>query len=228
MHGRSFWVRRAEQRLGPELGQLRHVAASRRIHWAWLVPCIAIGFVYGVIGQFISSPRSTDRTPDRFEDIPLFMVVSLLTGLVLWSLTLAFSFRTLLVFDAGIVTSFAQKATTRIFYWNQVNPESIKAVTSQDGSGPTHLLVAKKLTKLSVRGKYAVVFQAVPAKVEPATNSSTEPPQAGFWTFETTDEPSPLVLALQQAMVEARIPGAERIAVQALPPVVLAGRTILD
>ncbi|MHA7304324.1 hypothetical protein ACX80E_03625 [Arthrobacter sp. TMN-49] len=228
MHGRSFWVRRAESRLGPELGQLRHVAASRRVHWAWLLPCLALGFIYGALSQFISSPRSTDRIPDRFEDIPLFIVVSLLTGLVLWSLTFAFALRKLLVFDAGIVTSFAQKATTRIFYWNQVNPDSIKAVTSHDGSSPTHLLVAKRLTQLSVRGKYCVVFQAAATTWGPDAGSSTDTPQAGFWTFETSGEPSPLVLALHQAMVNARIPGAERIAAQALPPVVLASKTTLD
>jgi hypothetical protein len=228
MQGHNHWVRKAEERLGAELGQLRYVATSRRIHWGWLLPCLAIGFVYGVLSQFISSPRSTDRSPDRFEDIPLFIVVSVLTGLVLWSLTFAFSFRKLLVFDAGIVTSFFQKATTRIFYWNQVNPDSIKAVTSHDGSSPTNLLAAGKLTKLGVRGKYAVVFQAAPATLDPAAGSGTDIPQAGFWTFETSDEPSPLVLALQQAMVDARIPGAERICVQALPPVVLASKTTLD
>lgn len=97
---------------------MRHVGASSRIYWSWLLPCLLAGFIYGVIGEFINSPRSSDRTPDRFENIGQFIVVSLLTGLVLWALTFAFAFRKLLVFDGGIVTSFAQKASTRIFYWN--------------------------------------------------------------------------------------------------------------
>ncbi|MEO8222242.1 MAG: hypothetical protein ABI563_15825 [Specibacter sp.] len=209
------------------MGQLRHVSASSRIYWSWLLPCVAIGFVYGVIGEFISSPRSSDRTPDRFENIGLFIVVSLLTGLVLWGITFGFAFRKLLVFDAGIVTSFAQKTTTRVFYWNQLNPGSIRAVESHDGSSPTALLVARRLTKLSVSGKYAVVLQGAPSTLEPSTGGA-ETPQAGFWTFETAADPAPLVLAIAQAMLNARIPGAERIAAQALPPLVLTGKTTLD
>jgi hypothetical protein len=46
---------------------------------------MVLGFVYGVIGQFVISPRLSATTPDRFGNIPLFLVASVPTGLILWA-----------------------------------------------------------------------------------------------------------------------------------------------
>lgn len=225
MEGRNWLVRRAETRLGPHLGNLLHVASTRRIRWSWLAPCLAIGFIYGVIGEFIGSPRST-RTPDRFENIPMFITVSALTGLVLWGLTFAFAFRKILVFERGIVASYAQKAGTLIFPWHTVNPASIRAVSTADGSSPTSMLAAKTLRKLGLRGRFAVVFQG---SHEPdAQPTSGSAPSDGFWTFESSSDPAPLIHAIQHGMRNARVLGAEQIAAQALPPFVLTTKTALD
>lgn len=225
MDGRNWLVRRAEKRLGPKLGNLVYIASTRRIRWGWLLPCLAIGFVYGVIGEFIGGPRST-RTPDRFQDIPMFITVSVLTGLVLWAISFALAFRKLLVFDAGIVTSYAQKAGTRVFPWHQVNPASIRAVTTQDGSSPTALLAAKELTKLGLRGRFALVFQGS-HEANGLTTSGSTPPVA-FWTFESAGDPAALIHAIHHAMLNARVPGAAHITGQALPPFVLTTKTALD
>ncbi|MGP9501995.1 hypothetical protein ACT3TS_07250 [Specibacter sp. AOP5-B1-6] len=225
MDGRNWLVRRAEKRVGPKLGNLVYIASTRRIRWSWLLPCLAIGFIYGVIGEFIGSPRST-RTPDRFENIPMFIVVSALTGLVLWAITFAFAFRKLLVFDGGIVTSYVQKAGTRVFPWHTVNPASIRAVTTQDGSSPTSRLAAKELTKLGLRGRFAVVFQGSHEPNGLTTGDSTPP--VAFWAFESADDPATLIHAIQHAMRNARVPGAGQISGQALPPFVLTTKTALD
>lgn len=225
MDGRNWLVRRAEKRLGPKLGNLVYIASTRRIRWGRLLPCLAIGFVYGVIGQFIGSPRST-RTPDRFENIPMFITASVLTGLVLWVITFAFAFRKLLVFDGGIVTSYAQKTSARVFPWHEVNPASIRAVATKDGSSPTSLLAAKELTKLGLRGRFAVVFQGSHEPNGLTSNSSA--PAIGFWTFETSGDPAPVIHAVQHCMLNARVHGGEQIAAQALPPFVLTTKTALD
>lgn len=67
---------------------------------------MGVGFVYGTILQFTGRP-SSQRDPDLFSDIPLFLATSILTGLVLWSLTLFWSFRRVLVFDRGLPTALA-------------------------------------------------------------------------------------------------------------------------
>jgi hypothetical protein len=41
-----------------------------------------------------------------------------------------------------------------------------------------------------------------------------------FWTFQGNEDPVPLVRSIQQGMLNAHIPGAERIASQSLPPAV--------
>lgn len=226
MHGRNWLVRRAERRLAPDLGKLIHIASSSRIFWSWLLPCLIIGFVFGTIGQFVSPANSSDHTPDRFQNMPVYLVTCLLTGLVLWSLTFGMAFRKLLVFDGGMVASYAQERTTRIFRWSQVAPESIKVVTSHDGSSPAALLVAKEVTRLGVTGKYALVFRSEgPPDPHPAGGRV---PDRRFWTFESNQDPAPLVRSIQDGMVAARIPGAEWIAPQSLPPAVVTSKTALD
>lgn len=134
MHGRSWLVRRAERRLGHELGPLRFVAISSKVYWKALLPCLAVGFAYGTVGEFVT-PRSS-REPGLFTDLPMYVLVSALTGLVLWSLTLLMSFRKLLVFEGGLAARFAQKHTTRVFRWADIDATTIKAVTTAEGTTP--------------------------------------------------------------------------------------------
>lgn len=211
MHGRNWLVRRIERRLGAELGQLRYVASSRRIFWKALAPCLIVGFVFGTIAEFISPIRST-RQAGHFNDPALFVSASILTGLVLWSITLLGSFRKLLVFDGGIVAKYSQASTQLVFPWNDIVPRTIKAVTTTDGTEPARRLVARQMVSLGAGGRNALVFQA----------------RETFWVFASNDDPAPLVTAIQRAMRDAGIPDAARAAAGALPAVVLTGRVALD
>ena len=204
-------IRRVESRLGPELGRLRYVASSRKIFWKVLLPCLVVGFVFGTIAEFISPIRST-REAGHFNHPAFFVLTSVLTGLVLWSMTLLGSFRKVLVFDRGIVAKYSQKHTTLVIPWRDVVPGSIKAVTTADGTDPDHRLVARRKVSLGAGGRNALVFQA----------------RGTFWVFATNHDPAPLVLAMQEAMQDAGIPDAARTAAGALPAVVLTGRTALD
>lgn len=123
-------------------------------------------------------------------------------------MTFALAFRKLLVFDGGMAASYAQKASTRLFPWHQVNPASVRAVTTDRGSAPTALLAAGKLARLGVRGKYAIVFQATPQPSAPSAENSAA--SSSFWTFESDHDPAPLVHAIHRAMVRAGIPGAAK------------------
>ncbi|WP_020580425.1 hypothetical protein [Actinopolymorpha alba] len=124
-----------------------------------------------------------------------------------------------------MVASYAQARTTRIFPCDQVHPESIKVVTSRDGSSPAALLVAREVSRLGVTGKYALVFRAQ----GPQQDAAKAPAVDGrFWTFESNDDPAPLVRSIRDGMLNARIPGAERITKQALPPAVVTTKTTLD
>jgi hypothetical protein len=210
MRGRNWLVRRAERRLGPELGALRFVAISRKVYWKALPPCLAVGFAYGAVAEFVT-PRSS-RAPGLFGDVPMYVLVSTLTGLVLWSLTLLMSFRKLLVFDGGLAARTAQKHTTLVFRWAEIDAASIKAVTTARGTTPSRMLAAGRKASLGVSGRNALVFRE----------------DAGFWLFESKDETAPLVLAIQQAMLDAGVPGAARVASWALPPAVVTTRTSLD
>ncbi|MBT2587108.1 hypothetical protein [Arthrobacter sp. ISL-95] len=207
----SWLVRRVERRLGPELGRLRYIASSRRIFWKVLLPCIVVGFVFGAIAEFISPIRST-REAGHFNDPAFFAATSILTGLVLWSMTLLGSFRKLLVFDHGIVAKYSQKHTTLVIPWADVVPGSIRAVTTEDGTDPDRRLVARRKVSLGAGGRGALVFQA----------------RDTFWVFASNQDPAPLVLAIQESMRDAGIPDAARATAGALPAVVLTGRTALD
>ena len=211
MRGRNWLVRRTERRLGPELGQLRHVASSRRIFWKLLIPCLAVGFLFGVIGEFVT-PATSTREPGHFADPVLFIVASTLTGLILWSMTLLGSFRKLLVFDGGIVARYSQRHSSLVFPWAEIPPAYIKAVTTADGTDPDRRLVARQKTSLGVAGRNALVFRA----------------RNTFWVFSSDEDPDPMVRAIQTAMRDAGVPGAGRLASGALPAAVVTGRTALD
>ncbi|MGP0224541.1 hypothetical protein [Paenarthrobacter sp. NCHU4564] len=211
MRGRNWLVRGAEQRLGPELGELRFIASSRHIYWKALLPCLAVGFVFGVIGEFITPIRST-RNPAHFSDPVLFVVASILTGLLLWSMSLLGSFRKLLVFQGGLVARYAQPRTTIVIPWKDIAPESIKAVTTPDGTDPERRLVASRKVSLGAAGRQALVFKAL----------------GSYWIFSTDDEPAGLLSAVQQSMVDAGVPGAGQVMAGALPAVAVGTRTALD
>lgn len=211
MRGRNWLVRRVERRLGPELGQLRYIASSRRIFWKALIPCLVVGFVFGTIAEFVSPIRST-REAGHFSDPALFVTASALTGLVLWSLTLLGGFRKLLVFDHGMVAKYSQKHNRVVIPWRDIAPGSLKAVTTADGSDPDRRLVARQKVSLGAGGRNALVFQA----------------REIFWVFASAEDPRPLVMAVQESLRDAGMADAVRATSGALPAVVLTGRTALD
>ncbi|MFJ6457004.1 hypothetical protein [Paenarthrobacter sp. NPDC091669] len=211
MHGRNWLVRRIERKLAPDLGQLRYVASSRHLYWKVLIPCLVVGFIFGTIAEFVSPIRSS-REAGHFNDPAFFVLTSILTGLVLWSMTLLGSFRKLLVFDGGMVAKYSQKHTLVVIPWADITPGTIKAVTTPDGTDPDRRLVARRKVSLGAGGRNAVVFQA----------------RDTFWVFTSNRDPAPLVLAVHGAMNDAGTPGAARAAAGALPAVVLTGRMALD
>lgn len=211
MRGRNWLVRRVERRLGPELGQLRLVASSRKIFWKALIPCLVVGFVFGTIAEFVSPIRST-REAGHFSDPALFVIASVLTGLLLWSMTLLGSFRKLLVFERGIVAKYSQKHTQVIVPWSDIAPGSLKAVTTADGSDPDRRLLARRKVSLGAGGRSAVVFQA----------------RETFWVFAANEDPRLLVTAIQECLRDAGMRDADRATSGALPAVVLTGFTALD
>lgn len=211
MHGRNWLVRRVERRLGPELGQLRYIASSRKIFWKVLLPCLVVGFVFGTIAEFVSPIRST-REAGHFNDPGFFALTSILTGLLLWSMTFLGSFRKLLVFDGGLVAKYSQSSTRLVFAWDDIVPSTIKAVTTLDGTDPDRRLAARQKVSLGAGGRNALVFKA----------------RDTFWVFASNNDPAPLAAAIREAMNAAGMPDAARAAAGALPAVVLTGRTALD
>ncbi len=211
MHGRNWLVRRIERRLGPELGQLRYIASSRKIFWKVLFPCLVVGFIFGTIAEFVSPIRST-REAGHFNDPAFFALTSILTGLLLWSMTFLGSFRKLLVFDGGLVAKYSQSSTRLVFAWDDIVPSTIKAVTTLDGTDPDRRLAARHKVSLGAGGRNALVFKA----------------RDTFWVFASNNDPAPLAAAIREAMNAAGMPEAARAAAGALPAVVLTGRTALD
>ncbi|MGO4432278.1 hypothetical protein AB4Y88_02955, partial [Paenarthrobacter sp. RAF9] len=186
------------------------VASSRRIFWKVLVPCLVVGFVFGAIAEFVSPIRST-REAGRFNDPLFYVLTSILTGLVLWSMTLLGSFRKLMVFDGGIVAKYAQKHTLLLFPWADIAPASLKVVTTLDGTDPERRLVAKQKVSLGAGGVNALVFRA----------------RETFWVFATNEDLEAMVGAVHTCLRQAGIPGAGLAAAGALPAVVLTERTAL-
>jgi hypothetical protein len=222
--------RRAERLYGDRLGRLRHSELSWHIAWKWLPALVVVGFVYGTISEFTGRP-SSQRDPALFSDIPLFLTASTLTGLVLWSLTLFWSFRRVLVFDHGLLYGYAQKHTARAIFWQDIDPGSLRTVEAPPGVAADSLLktLAKGgKTSLGVRGRYAVVFHGVPTALAAGAGAGAEAPAPGFFTFSTARVPARLVAEIQQAMLESgrQRPGFPGL--PALPPVQISSATRLD
>lgn len=224
--GRNWLVRRAEGLYADRLGRLRHTELSWHIAWKWLPPLVVVGFIYGTILQFTGRP-SSQRDPALFSDIPLFLMTSLLTGLVLWSLTLFWSFRRVLVFDRGLLYGYAQKHNARAIFWQDIDPASLRTVEAPAGVAADGLLTTldkSARTSLGVSGRYAVVFYGAPTVLAAGTDASGP----GFFTFTTARTPDRLVAEIQRAMAESGIPGAGSPGFQALPPVPISSATRLD
>ncbi|WP_426997680.1 hypothetical protein [Pseudarthrobacter sp. N5] len=226
----TMWlVRRAERQYASQLGQLRHGELSWYIAWRWLPGFVVAGFVVGIIAQFTGSPTSS-RDPGLFYDIPLFVLVSLLTGLMLWSLTLFWSFRRLLVFDRGLLYRYSQKHTARAIFWEDIDPGSLRAVVSADGKDADHLL--KTLNRadkepLGVHGRFAVVFRGSDSVLTPGTPQGNSP-QPRFFTFSSRNSPDELVRSIQQGLADAGVPEAGSALHPALPPTLVSSVTSLD
>ncbi|MGM9474172.1 hypothetical protein ACS5PJ_19455 [Pseudarthrobacter sp. YS3] len=232
--GRPWLVRRAERLYGDRLGRLLHSELSWHIAWTWLPALVVVGFVYGTILQFTGRP-SSQRDPALFSDIPLFLATSILTGIVLWSLTLFWSFRRVLVFDRGLVYGYARKHTARAIFWQDVDPASLRMVAAPAGVAADSLL--KTLgktgkTSLGVRGRYAVAFHGLPPALATGAGggggAGTGALEPGFFTFSMAGAPDRLVIAIQQAMVESGVHGAGPAGLQALPHVQVSSAFRLD
>ncbi|WP_426989315.1 hypothetical protein [Pseudarthrobacter sp. Y6] len=228
--GRTWLVRRAERLYGDKLGRLRHSELSWHIAWKWLPPLVVVGFIYGTIFQFTGRP-SSQRDPALFSDIPLFLATSLLTGLVLWSLTLFWSFRRVLVFDGGLLYGYAQKHTARAIFWLDLDPRSLRTVEAPAGVAADSLLKTLNKngkTSLGVRGRYAVVFHGAPTALAASAVGGSGAPEPGFFTFSTAGAPDRLVTEIQRAMAESGVHREGSPALQALHPVQISTATRLD
>jgi hypothetical protein len=224
--GRTWLVRRAERLYGDQLGQLRHSELSWHIAWTWLPPLVVVGFIYGTIFQFTGRP-SSQRDPALFADVPLFLTTSLLTGLVLWSLTLFWSFRRMLVFDGGLLYGYARKHTARAIFWPDLDPGSLRTVEAPAGVAADSLLKTlhkSGKTSLGVRGRYAVVFHGAPTALAIRTGASGP----GFCTFSMAKAPERLVTEIQRAMAESGVHREGSPGLQVLVPVQISSVTRLD
>jgi len=229
---RTWLVRRAERLYAARLGRLRHSELSWHIAWKWLPALVGVGFVYGTIFQFTGRP-SSQRNPAIFSDIPLFLATSILTGLVLWSLTLFWSFRRVLVFDRGLLYAYAQKHTARAIFWPDLDSASLRTVEAPAGVAADSLLTTLDKTgktSLGVRGRYAVVFHGLPTPLADSAGHAGGPeaPSPGFFTFSTERTPDRLVTAMQQAMAESGLRPPGSAGLQALAPIQISSATRLD
>lgn len=91
------------------------------------------GFVFAAVAKFTGQPTSS-RGPGLFSNLPLYAVASILTGLVLWSLTLLWSFRRLLVFDRGLLYRYSQKHAARAIFWEDIDAGSLRSVVAPAGT----------------------------------------------------------------------------------------------
>jgi len=229
---RTWLVRRAERLYAARLGRLRHSELSWHIAWKWLLALVGVGFVYGTLFQFTGRP-SSQRNPAFFSDIPLFLATSILTGLVLWSLTLFWSFRRVLVFDRGLLYAYAQKHTARAIFWPDLDSASLRTVEAPAGVAADSLLTTLDKTgktSLGVRGRYAVVFHGLPTPLADSAGHAGGPeaPSPGFFTFSTERTPDRLVTAMQQAMAESGLRPPGSAGLQALAPIQISSATRLD
>jgi hypothetical protein len=229
---RTWLVRRAERLYGDRLGQLRHSELSWHIAWKWLPALVVVGFVYGTIFEFTGRP-SSQRDAALFSDLPLFVTTSVLTGLVLWSLTLFWSFRRVLVFDRGLLYAYAQQHTARAIFWPDLDAGSLRIVEAPAGVGADSLLKTldkRGKTSLGVWGRFALVFHGVPTAVAARARdgAGTAVPEPGFFTFSTARMPDRLVTEIQQAMADAGLQPPGSTGQRMLPPVQISSATRLD
>lgn len=226
--GRTWLVRRAERLYGPQLGQLQHSELSWHISWKLLPWFIAAGFVFGAIAEFTGQPTSS-RAPGLFSNLPLYVVASLLTGLLLWALTLLWSFRRLLVFERGLLYRYSQKHAARAIFWQDIAPGTLRAVAAPQGTDADRLLktpVAEDKVPLGVRGCFAVVFRAKDS-VLAGGSSEGRPSVPRLFTFTTHHSPDQLVTMIQRGLAAAGGPDAAASAT-ALPPAVVSSAVALD
>lgn len=226
--GRSWLVRRAERLYGGRLGRFRSSGLSWHVAWKWLPGFLLAGFVFGAVDQFTGQPRSS-RDPALFSSLPLYLLTSLGTGLILWSMTLLWSFRRLLVFDHGLLYGYAQKHTARAIYWQDIVPGSLRAVEAPPGAEADALLQTLERsgkTSLGVHGRYAVVFRGTDSALSLAKAAGNDQPR--FFTFSTKESPAGLVRAIEQAVSDAGLPSAAGTSDSALPPAPVSRVTRLD
>ncbi|WLQ08225.1 hypothetical protein [Arthrobacter oryzae] len=231
--GRTWLARRAERQYGQELGLLRHTELSWHISWKLLPWFIGAGFVFAAVAEFTGQPTSS-RGPGLFSNLPLYAVASILTGLVLWSLTLLLSFRRLLVFDRGLLYRYSQKHAARAIFWEDIDAGTLRSVVAPAGTDADRLLRTlnpEDKISLGVRGQFAVVFRAkesrVTATAQPASGSDGTGKPLRFYTFTTRNSPDQLVGMIQNGLRNTGAPEAAA-AFQALPPAVVHSAVSLD
>lgn len=231
--GRTWLVRQAERQYGQELGPLRHSELSWNISWKLMPWFIGAGFVFAAVAEFTGQPTSS-RGPGLFSNLPLYVVASILTGLVLWSLTLLWSFRRLLVFDRGLLYRYSQKHAARAVLWEDIDAGTLRAVVAPAGTDADRLLRTlnpEDKISLGVRGQFAVVFRARESRVTATALPARGPDGAGrplrFFTFTTRNCPEQLVGMIQEGLRNTGVPEAAA-AFQALPPAVVHSAVSLD
>jgi hypothetical protein len=164
-----------------------------------------------------------------FSNLPLYVVASLLTGLLLWALTLLWSFRRLLVFDRGLLYRYSQKHAARAIFWRDIDAGTLRAIVAREGTDADRLLqtlAADGKVPLGVRGRYAVVFRAVDSRLSDARSLAGRG-RPRFFTFTTRDSPEQLVGVIQRGLAAAGVPDAGASA-KALPPAVVSSSLSLD
>lgn len=226
--GRTWLVRRAERLYGPQLGLLQHSELSWHISWKLLPWFIAAGFVFAAIAEFTGQPTSS-RGPGLFSNLPLYLGASLLTGLILWSLTLLWSFRRILVFDRGLLYRYSQKHAARAIFWQDIDARSLRSVVAPEGTDADRLLktlAPEDKSSLGVRGRYAVVFRATDSVLSTggSDGGGTHP---RFFTFTSRESPEQLVGMIQRGLAAAGVPDAGASA-KALPPAIVSSAVSLD
>jgi hypothetical protein len=231
--GRTWLARRAERQYGQELGLLRYTELSWHISWKLLPWFIGAGFVFAAVAEFTGQPTSS-RSPGLFSNLPLYAVTSILTGLVLWSLTLLWSFRRLLVFDRGLLYRYSQKHAARAIFWEDIDAGTLRSVVAPAGTDADRLLRTlnpEDKISLGVRGQFAVVFRAkesrLTATAQPASGSDGAGRPLRFFTFTTRNSPDQLVGMIQKGLRNTGAPEAAA-AFQALPPAVVHSAVSLD
>lgn len=229
--GRTWLVRRAERLYGPQLGQLRHSELSWHISWRLLPWFIAAGFVFAAIAEFTGQPTSS-RGPGLFSNLPLYITASLLTGLVLWSITLLWSFRRLLIFDRGLLYRYSQKHAARAILWEDIDAGTLRSVTTSGGNDVDRFLKTRSpgdKASLGVRGPNAVVFRATDSglPLNPPASAGSGSGTSRFFTFATREDTEQLMGIIRNGLRQAGVADAS-IGPQTLPPIVLRSAMSLD